>query len=134
MWFIALGVVFLLLKLSVIGPPGVWPWWLILSPFGAAAAWWWWADSSGFSKRAEMRKMDERKDERRRRNLTALGIDPRAHDKLNKRATEYRAMRSKQEESVERQRAAERQKHQDSIIHSRLDSAVGRADDEEIKR
>ncbi|RZT93654.1 TIGR04438 family Trp-rich protein [Rivibacter subsaxonicus] len=134
MWFIVLGVLLLLLKLVDVGPPGAWSWWVILSPFGVAAAWWWWADATGFTKRAEMRKMDERKNERRRRNMVALGIDPRSHEKLNKRAAQYKAMQSKQEESIERKRTAERKKQHDSIIHSRIDSAVSRVDGEDTKR
>jgi small Trp-rich protein len=134
MWFIVLGVLLVLLKLADIGPPGVWPWWAVLLPFGIAAAWWWWADSSGFTKRAEMRKLEERKEERRRRNMVSLGIDPRKHSKQNQRAAQYKAMQSKRTEDIERKRTAERKKFRDSVLHSRTDSTVSRIDGNDAKR
>jgi small Trp-rich protein len=48
-----------------------------LLPFGGALLWWWYADSSGLTKRREMDKMDARKEDRRRKNLDALGLDPK---------------------------------------------------------
>lgn len=134
MWFIVLGVLLVLLKLADIGAPGVWAWWVVLLPFGGAAAWWWWADSSGFTKRAEMQKLEDRKDERRRRNMVSLGIDPRKHTKKSQRAEQFKAMQSKQQESIERKRASQRQKFRDSVLHSRTDSAVSKLDDDEPKR
>lgn len=77
MYFIVIGVVLLGLKFADIGPVGQWSWWLVLAPFAAAAVWWAWADASGWSKRRAMDRMQQRKDERRRRNMEALGTEPR---------------------------------------------------------
>ncbi len=75
MYFIVLGVLLLVMKLAGFGPVGEWSWWAILWPFGAAVIWWAWADGTGYTKRREMDKMDARRDERRRKNLEALGMD-----------------------------------------------------------
>ena len=75
MYFLVLGVLFLLLKLAGIGPVEAWPWWGVLAPFGLAAAWWMFADASGYYKRREMRKMNAKVASRRERNLTALKGD-----------------------------------------------------------
>ena len=77
MVFVVLGTLLLALKLTEFGPVGQWSWWLVLAPFACAAIWWAWADASGYSKRRAMEKMQERKDERRRRNMEALGTQPR---------------------------------------------------------
>jgi small Trp-rich protein len=79
MYLILIGVLLLALKLADFGPVGQWSWWVVLAPFGAAALWWAWADASGWSKRRAMDKMQERKDARRRRNMEALGTQPRRH-------------------------------------------------------
>jgi small Trp-rich protein len=75
MYLVVLGVCLLVLKLGGLGPVADWPWWGVLAPFGAATLWWWYADSSGLTKRREMEKMDKRKEDRRRKNLDALGLD-----------------------------------------------------------
>jgi small Trp-rich protein len=77
MYLIGIGFVLLVLKFADFGPVGQWSWWIVLAPFAGAAIWWAWADSSGWSKRRAMDKMQERKDERRRRNMEALGTEPR---------------------------------------------------------
>lgn len=77
MVFIVIGVVLLGLKLAEIGPVGAWSWWLVLAPFGCAVAWWAWADASGYTKRRAMDRMAAKKDERRQRNLEALGMGPK---------------------------------------------------------
>lgn len=77
MYFVVLGVLLLALKLAEFGPVGAWSWWVVIAPFACATAWWAWADASGYSKRRAMEKMQERKDERRRRNMEALGTEPR---------------------------------------------------------
>lgn len=128
MAFLLLGVLLGALKLLDIGPPAAWSWWTVLSPFALAAAWWAWADWSGYTKRKEMDKMDERKEERRRKNMVALGIDPRAHDKRSARAAAYKAKRGTGSEKVEKAREAERQKTRDSLLSSRIgDSEMGRS-------
>jgi small Trp-rich protein len=77
MYFIVVGVVLLGLKVADFGPVGQWSWWLVLAPFGLAAVWWAWADASGWSKRRAMDRMQEKKVERRRRNMEALGTEPK---------------------------------------------------------
>lgn len=75
MWFIVLGVLLVAMKLADFGPVAVWDWWWVLSPFAAAAAWWAYADSTGLTKKREMDKLEDKKLERRRRAMEALGID-----------------------------------------------------------
>lgn len=77
MYFIGLGLLLIVLKLLEVGPVVNWSWWLILAPFGAAVVWWAWADSTGYTKRREMDKLEERKKERRRKNMVALGQEER---------------------------------------------------------
>ena len=77
MYFVAIGVLLLALKWADYGPVGAWSWWIVLAPFACAAAWWAWADASGYSKRRAMDKMQDKKDERRRRNMEALGTGPK---------------------------------------------------------
>ncbi len=77
MYFVALGVVLLLLKVLDIASVGSWSWWSVLWPFGAAVAWWAYADKSGLTKRREMQKMDDRRAARRKKQLVALGRNPR---------------------------------------------------------
>jgi small Trp-rich protein len=77
MYFVVLGVLLVVLKLAEFGPVGQWGWWQVLIPFGLAVIWWAWADASGFTKRRAMDRMQDRKDERRRRNMDALGTGPK---------------------------------------------------------
>lgn len=39
MWFLAVGVVLLLMKWFEFGPVGHWSWWMVLLPFGLALLW-----------------------------------------------------------------------------------------------
>jgi len=77
MYLILIGVLLLVLKFADFGPVGQWSWWIVLAPFAGAAIWWAWADASGWSKRRAMDRMQDKKDERRRRNMEALGTEPR---------------------------------------------------------
>lgn len=83
MLFALLGVVLVLMNLFDIGPPAAWNYeffgdlWKFVLPFILAVVWWSYADVSGLSRKREMRKMDERRESRRQRNLDALGVDPR---------------------------------------------------------
>lgn len=74
MAFVVLGVLLLVMKLASWGPVANWAWWLVLLPFGLALAWWGWSDASGLTRRRAMEKDAERKEERRRRNVEALGL------------------------------------------------------------
>jgi small Trp-rich protein len=40
--------------------------------------WWAWADATGYNKRREMEKMEQRRQARRQQNLEALGMDKQA--------------------------------------------------------
>jgi small Trp-rich protein len=73
MWFVAIGVLLVLLKLVGVAPIGEWAWWWILAPFAAAALWWAWADSSGLTQKKAMKRMEERKEARREKALEGLG-------------------------------------------------------------
>ncbi|MCV2355725.1 TIGR04438 family Trp-rich protein [Paucibacter sp. B2R-40] len=73
MWFVAIGVLTLLLKLLGVAPVAGWNWLLVLAPFALAVVWWAWADSSGLTQRKAMQRMEERKAARREKNVVALG-------------------------------------------------------------
>jgi small Trp-rich protein len=77
MWMVALGVLLILLKVADFGPVGLWSWWVVLAPFVIAVFWWAWADSTGWTQRRAMDRMDEKKEERRKKNLANLGMDER---------------------------------------------------------
>ena len=74
MYFLLIGLGTLLMKYLEYGPVATWPWWVVLSPFGMAVLWWWYADASGYTKRVEMEKMDQRKQERIDKQRDAMGM------------------------------------------------------------
>jgi small Trp-rich protein len=78
MAFLFVGLLLLALKLTEIGPVATWGWTWVLLPFGLAIVWWAIADKTGLTRRRAMRKMDERKAERRQRSLEQLGLGTRA--------------------------------------------------------
>jgi small Trp-rich protein len=84
MAFLVLGILLLALKLAEYGPVGAWSWWVVLAPFGLAVVWWGLADSIGLTQRRAMDKMEEKKAERRNRNLEALGLSPRRDRKAKR--------------------------------------------------
>ena len=77
MWFLGIGILLIVLKLSEIPPVAGWSWLWICVPFALAVAWWGWADSSGYTKRKEMDKMEAKKADRRRKTMENLGLDER---------------------------------------------------------
>jgi small Trp-rich protein len=87
MIFVVIGVLLIVLNLLGIGPMGNWTWnltgdlWKFAFPFACAVIWWVWADKTGYTKRREMERMDERKELRRQKNLDALGLDTHARRK-----------------------------------------------------
>ncbi len=91
MLFVVIGVVLIVLNLAGIGVIGTWDWhitgdiWKFFLPFVLAALWWVWSDKSGLNKRREMDRMEKKKSDRRKENLVALGMNPRARRKANKR-------------------------------------------------
>lgn len=77
MYLVILGLLLLTLKLTEVGPAANWPWWVILSPFAGAVVWWAWADATGYYKRREMRKLEEKQEKRRERSMEAIGTGVR---------------------------------------------------------
>lgn len=78
MAFVLLALLFLALKALDVGFVANLSWWWVCLPLGAAAVWWHIADKFGITQKMAMQRMDERKEERRQRQLTALGRqDPR---------------------------------------------------------
>ena len=118
MWFVVLGVLLIALKLADFGPVALWGWWWVLSPFAAAALWWAFADSSGWTKRREMDKLEDKKLERRRKNMEALGID-RDRQKADEAATRARRAAAQR---VEGERDKKRQHNEQVIKDSVFDS------------
>lgn len=118
MWFIVAGVLLVALKLADISAVAAWSWWVVLTPFGAALIWWAYADASGFTKRREMDKLDEKKKERRRRAMDALGIDREAQ----KRGEAAQRARMAAVNKVEGARAEKREKQEQVIRDSVFDS------------
>ena len=86
MWFLIGGVLLLVLKMADIDPVSGLSWVVVLAPFGLAVLWWMFADSSGLTQRRAINKMEERKRQRRERDMKALGLDVR-------RDTRVRVMR-----------------------------------------
>ena len=90
MLFVIIGLVVIALNLANVGVFGTWNWevfgdlWKFFLPFGLAAVWWIWSDVSGLNKRREMARMEKKKDDRRKENLAALGMDTRARRKAQK--------------------------------------------------
>jgi small Trp-rich protein len=74
---VIIGVLLLAAKWADVGPTAAWSWWWVLSPFAGAVAWWAFSDATGITQRRAMRKMDERKAERRERSMAQLGLDTR---------------------------------------------------------
>jgi small Trp-rich protein len=120
MWFVVLGVLLIALKLAEFGFVALWSWWWVLSPFAAALVWWAYADSSGLTKKREMDKLEDRKLERRRKNMEALGID-RDRQKSEEAATRARRLAAQR---VESERDKKRQHNEQVIKDSVFDSQV----------
>jgi small Trp-rich protein len=74
MLFLILAIVLMILKAMEIGPVAMWAWWWVLSPLGGAVVWWWWADLTGYTKRKEVQRLDQRVAERKAKQREALGL------------------------------------------------------------
>lgn len=127
MAFVVLGVLLIALKLADISMVAAWSWWWVLSPFACAAVWWAYADASGYTKRREMDKLEDRKLERRRKNLEAMGVD------RDKQRTDDAAMRARRvaAQRAEGQREVKRQHNEkvvrDSVFDSQASSSFNEA-------
>ena len=126
MAFVVLGVLFIALKVADIGFVAAWSWWWVLSPFVGALLWWAYADSSGLTKKREMDKLEDKKLERRRRNMEAMGID------RDRQKTEESAMRARRNaaQRVEGVRDAKRQHNEQVIKDSVFDSQASSSFDD----
>lgn len=117
MWFIVVGVLLIGLKFADVAPVAGLAWWWVLSPFALAAAWWAYADASGMTKRAEMDKLEDRKTERRRKAMDALGIDRGRQQREDSAARSRRLAASR----VESTRTEKREKNEKVIRDSVFD-------------
>jgi small Trp-rich protein len=88
---VIVGVLLLAAKMAEWGPFATWSWWIILAPFGLAVLWWHFADSSGWTKKREMNKMEQRKLDRREKAMEALGMG-RRHAKMATQAKKAKAV------------------------------------------
>ena len=80
MLFIVIGVALIVCNFAGWGPMANWQWsslgdlWKFGLPFALAIAWWIFSDSSGLTKRRAMERDDQRKQDRRDRNIDAMGL------------------------------------------------------------
>jgi len=77
MYFLIAGIGLLLLKYLEVGFVAGWSWWTVLSPFALAVAWWAWADATGYTKRRQMDKMEQKKQDRINKQRESLGMTRR---------------------------------------------------------
>lgn len=83
MFFVIVGVLIIAANLVGLGPFASWTWeisgdlWKFCVPFLLALLWWIWSDKSGLNKRREMKKMEDRKNDRRRENMAKMGLKAR---------------------------------------------------------
>ncbi|HEY2977009.1 MAG TPA: TIGR04438 family Trp-rich protein [Burkholderiaceae bacterium] len=123
MWFVVLGTLLVVLKVADFGSVAGWSWWLVLSPFPLAIVWWAWSDSMGFTQKEQMRKMEQKKADRRNKALESLGI--KRPSSRRERAAEDVRKRLAAKVEGERTKVRERNKEEvrESVFHqSRLSS------------
>ena len=129
MVFVVLGVLLIAMKLADIGFVSAWTWWAVLSPFAAAAVWWAYADSSGLTKKREMDKLENKKLERRRKNMEAMGID-RDRQKTDDAAVRARrAAAQRVEGERSKKRVQNEQVIKDSVFDSQASSSFEEGDE-----
>ena len=134
MFFIIIGVLLIGLKLAEIGPVAGWAWWIVLAPFGCAAAWWAFADSSGLTKKREMDKLEEKKVERRRKAMDALGIDRRHQDRETAAQRARRTAVAKVEGARAQVRESNEKVVRDSVFDSQQSTGFGDDTDDSKKK
>jgi small Trp-rich protein len=80
MLFVLIGIGLIVCHFAGWGPMANWRWDSVadvikfMAPFAIAAAWWAFADESGLTKRRAMEADDVRKQDRRDRNIDAMGL------------------------------------------------------------
>jgi small Trp-rich protein len=94
MWLLVVGLLLLIAKVAEFGPAAGWSWWIVGAPFVGAVLWWRFVDASGITKRREMKKMEERKEQRRERSLEALGLGIRSPKAVRRAPEESRTKRA----------------------------------------
>jgi small Trp-rich protein len=119
MYAVIVGVLLVAAKLAELGPFADWSWWIVLAPFALALAWWFYADSTGLTKKREIRRMEERKVERRRKAAEALGLTMSSGE----REEALRRARAVVTNPIERQRAEKRTQNKKQILDSVLNSS-----------
>ncbi len=81
MLFVLVGIAMMLLNVAEIGPTASWNWkitgdlWRFCVPFALAIVWWVYSDLSGLNRRREVAKMELKKANRRKENISSLGQD-----------------------------------------------------------
>jgi small Trp-rich protein len=129
MWFVVIGCLLLAMKLAEYGFAAAWSWGWILLPFGLAVAWWSFADSVGLTKQREMDKLEERKHERRRRHMEALGLNWRR----DRRVAVIKETRKIVPATMATEKKTEEERHNRDVITaflpSRQEMPPPRADD-----
>lgn len=118
MWFVIVGCALLAMKLAEVGFAASWSWLAILAPFGLAILWWSFADAIGLTQRREMDKLDERKEERRRRQMDALGLNWRR----NKRVAVIREQRKVEPPQAAVPKKTEEERHNRDVLTAFLPS------------
>lgn len=118
MWFVIVGCALLAMKLTEVGFAASWSWLIILAPFGLAMVWWAFADAIGLTQRREMDKLDERKEERRRRQMDALGLNWRR----NKRVAVIREQRKIDPPLAAAPKKTEEERHNRDVLTAFLPS------------
>jgi small Trp-rich protein len=106
MWLLAIGLLLFIAKVAAIGPAADWSWWIVGAPFAGAVLWWRFVDATGITKRREMKKMDERKEQRRERSLEALGLGIRSPKKVQRAPEESRTKRADEGQQAARKAEA----------------------------
>ena len=94
MWLLVIGLLLLVAKIAEVGPAAGLSWWIVGAPFAGAVLWWRFVDASGITKRREMKKMEERKEQRRERSLEALGLGIRSPKAVRRAPEESRTKRA----------------------------------------
>jgi small Trp-rich protein len=129
MWFVVAGCLLLAMKLTDFGFAATWSWLWILAPFGLAVVWWAFADAVGLTKQREMDKMEERKHERRRRSMEALGLNWRR----DRRVAVIKETRKIAPPQLAQEKKTEEERHNRDVITaflpSRQEMPPARADD-----
>jgi len=118
MWFVVVGCLLLAMKMSEFGFAADWSWMWILLPFGLAVVWWAFVDMTGITQRREMDKLEERKQERRRRHMDALGLNWRHQ----RRVTVIKEARKVEPPSNAPLKTTEEERHNRDVITAFLPS------------